>query len=274
MMRSSMPSQLEGGIGGLNETARGMFRGPRGIEGFAQFMRAGGEAARFGAELERVRERVREQSGADPVQIAAEAGIDPSLFLRLIRQESGGRATARSPKGAYGFTQLMPGTAQDLGVDPNDPVDNLRGGAKYLRQQLDSFNDVSLALAAYNAGPGAVRRHGGIPPFAETQNYVQSILGGDAESFGSGTVAPSLTSSLRPQARPEFIEQQFGAQQMDPMGVDPLMAFGQQLAAPPTFPELPPAPPPAAMMPAPMQPVRPEPRPQRFVDPLGINSQP
>ncbi len=271
MMRSSMPSQLEGGIGGLNETARGMFRGPQGIEGFAQYMRAGGEAARFGPELERVRERVREQSGADPVQIAAEAGVDPSLFLRLIRQESGGRATARSPKGAYGYTQLMPGTARELGVDPNDPVDNLRGGAKYLRQQLDAFNDVSLALAAYNAGPGAVRRHGGIPPFAETQNYVQSILGGDAES--SGTMAPDLMSSPRPQARPEFIEQQFAAQQMDPMGVNPLMEFGQQLAAPPTFPELPPAPPPAAMMPAPMQPVRPEPRPQRFVDPLGINVQ-
>jgi hypothetical protein len=75
-------------------------------------------------------------------------------------------------------------------------------------------------------------------------------------------------------ARPESIEQQFGAQQMDPMGVNPLMGFGQQLAAPPTFPELPPAPPPTDMMPAPMQPVRPEPRPQRFVDPLGINVRP
>jgi hypothetical protein len=113
-------------------------------------------------------------------QIAAEEGIDPNLFLRLVNQESRFRPDAVSPKGAMGLAQLMPGTARDLGVDPSDPEQNLRGGARYLRQQLDAFGDPTLALAAYNAGPGNVRKYGGIPPFQETQNYVRTILGGSA----------------------------------------------------------------------------------------------
>jgi hypothetical protein len=275
MMRSSMPAQLEGGIGNLIPKARDMYDGPRGVGAFAQYMRRGGEASRFDPQLESVRERVRQQSGVDPVQIAAEEGLDPGLFLRMIRQESGGRATARSPKDAFGFTQLMPATARELGVDRNDPVDNLRGGARYLRQQLDTFGEVPLALAAYNAGPGAVRRHGGIPPFRETQNYVASILGGGFE--GSGSVPRTLDSSPRPEPRPEFIEQRFAAEQGAPMGPDPLMAFGQQLAAPPPPPMFPgemPQMAPAAQMPQQgvLPPVRPQPRPQRFADPLGINT--
>ncbi len=110
--------------------------------------------------------------------IALEEGIDPDLFIRLITAESSFNPNARSPKGAFGLTQLMPGTAAELGVDSADPVQNLRGGARYLRQQLDRFGDTSLALAAYNAGPGSVRKYGGIPPFEETQNYVNKIMGG------------------------------------------------------------------------------------------------
>ena len=110
--------------------------------------------------------------------IAMEEGIDPELFVRLVRQESSFNPEARSPAGAIGLTQLMPGTAADLGVDPTDPVQNLRGGARYLRQQLDRFGSVPLALAAYNAGPGRVSEYNGIPPFEETQNYVRRILGG------------------------------------------------------------------------------------------------
>ena len=109
--------------------------------------------------------------------IAIEEGVDPDLFLRLVGQESSFNPDAVSSKGASGLAQLMPGTAAELGVDPSDPIQNLRGGARYLRQQLDAFGDPVLALAAYNAGPGAVRKYGGVPPFAETQNYISRILG-------------------------------------------------------------------------------------------------
>jgi soluble lytic murein transglycosylase-like protein len=110
---------------------------------------------------------------------AARHGVDPALLKALIRQESGFDPSARSPAGAAGLTQLMPGTAASLGVtDPLDPAQAIEGGAKYLRQQLDRFGgDERLALAAYNAGPGAVQRHGGVPPYAETQAYVTKVLG-------------------------------------------------------------------------------------------------
>lgn len=110
---------------------------------------------------------------------AARHGIDPQVFTNLVRQESGFDPGAGSSAGAQGLTQLMPGTAASLGVtDPLDPAQSLEGGAKYLRQQLDRFGgDYPKALAAYNAGPGAVERFGGIPPYAETQHYVQTILG-------------------------------------------------------------------------------------------------
>jgi len=108
---------------------------------------------------------------------ARQHGVPEDLFLRLVQQESGWNAGAVSPKGALGLAQLMPGTAQLLGVDPGDPTQNLEGGARYLRQQFDTFGTWPLALAAYNAGPGAVQRHGGIPPFDETQNYVRVVWG-------------------------------------------------------------------------------------------------
>lgn len=103
-------------------------------------------------------------------------GLEPALLSALVYQESRYCTDALSPKGAIGLGQLMPGTAQDLGVDPHDPVQNLYGAAAYLRAQWDSFEDWNLALAAYNAGPGAVMKYEGIPPYEETQNYVVSVL--------------------------------------------------------------------------------------------------
>lgn len=104
-------------------------------------------------------------------------GVPEDLFLRLVQQESGWNANALSNKGAIGLAQLMPATARSLGVDASDPYENLDGGARYLRRQYETFGTWRLALAAYNAGPGAVERHGGVPPYAETRNYVQVIWG-------------------------------------------------------------------------------------------------
>ena len=103
--------------------------------------------------------------------------IPEDLFLRLVQRESGWNPQAVSTKGATGLAQLMPGTAALLGVAIEDPTQNLDGGARYLRMMHDRFGDWRLALAAYNAGPEAVAKHGGVPPFAETQDYVRAILG-------------------------------------------------------------------------------------------------
>ncbi|GAA6181944.1 lytic transglycosylase domain-containing protein [Shimia sp. NS0008-38b] len=105
-------------------------------------------------------------------------GIPVDLFLKLVQQESNWNATAKSHKGALGLAQLMPGTARLLRVDPLDPRQNLEGGARYLKQQYLKFGSWRLALAAYNAGPKAVERYGGVPPYKETRNYVRIILGG------------------------------------------------------------------------------------------------
>ncbi|MGI3184876.1 lytic transglycosylase domain-containing protein [Nioella aestuarii] len=104
-------------------------------------------------------------------------GIPEDLFLRLVQQESGWDLDAVSHAGAIGLAQLMPDTAALLGVDPHDANENLDGGARYLAQQFRRFGDWRLALAAYNAGPEAVVAHDGIPPYAETQEYVRAILG-------------------------------------------------------------------------------------------------
>lgn len=103
--------------------------------------------------------------------------IPEDLFIRLVRQESGWNPTARSHKGAIGLAQLMPGTARKLRVNPHDPYENLEGGARYLAMQYRSFGNWQLALAAYNAGPDAVRKYKGVPPYNETVNYVRVIWG-------------------------------------------------------------------------------------------------
>ncbi len=104
-------------------------------------------------------------------------GVPVDLFLKLVQQESNWNATAKSHKGALGLAQLMPQTARVLRVDPLDPQQNLEGGARYLKQQYQKFGSWRLALAAYNAGPGAVEKYGGVPPYAETRNYVRVIWG-------------------------------------------------------------------------------------------------
>ncbi|MEM6887832.1 MAG: lytic transglycosylase domain-containing protein [Pseudomonadota bacterium] len=104
-------------------------------------------------------------------------GVPEDLFLRLVQQESNWNPRAKSHKGALGLAQLMPQTARYLKVDPLDPAQNLEGGARYLAEQFRTFRSWRLALAAYNAGPGAVEKHGGVPPYRETRNYVRVITG-------------------------------------------------------------------------------------------------
>ncbi|SEM88450.1 Transglycosylase SLT domain-containing protein [Gemmobacter aquatilis] len=108
---------------------------------------------------------------------ARKHGVPEDLFLRLVQQESGWNPGAVSPKGATGLAQLMPDTARLLRVDINDPQENLEGGARYLSMMYGKFGTWQLALAAYNAGPKAVEKHGGVPPYAETKNYVKVIYG-------------------------------------------------------------------------------------------------
>ncbi|MBM4059442.1 MAG: lytic transglycosylase domain-containing protein [Planctomycetes bacterium] len=109
---------------------------------------------------------------------ARTVGISPRVLGALVQAESAGNAGARSGVGARGLTQLMPATARSVGVtNLRDPWQQLVGGARYLKEQLDTFGgDLRKALAAYNAGPGAVRAHGGIPPYAETRQYVRKIM--------------------------------------------------------------------------------------------------
>lgn len=103
-------------------------------------------------------------------------GIQPSVLAAVAKIESAFDPNAVSHAGAQGLMQFMPATAADMGVDPFDPASAIDGAARYLSQNLRRFGSLELALAAYNAGPGAVQQHGGIPPFAETQAYVPKVL--------------------------------------------------------------------------------------------------
>ncbi len=111
-------------------------------------------------------------------ELAERFDLSPALMEAVVWQESRWNENARSPVGAQGLAQLMPGTARYLGVNPHDPFANLEGGARYLREQLDRFDgDLEKALAAYNAGPGRVERARGIPAIRETRHYVAAIMG-------------------------------------------------------------------------------------------------
>lgn len=225
MMRSDMSSQMEGGIGGLSDRARDMFSRPRGVGTFAQFMNEGGSVGVSSDILDRLRQKIIQETGTDPFDIAREEGIDPDLMLRVIQQESSGNAQAQSEAGAFGYMQLMPGTAKDLGVDRTNPVDNMRGGARYLRQQLDTFRTVPLALAAYNAGPGNVSKYGGIPPFKETINYVSRITGTPMTDPSLGQTRSQAAAELgvvRPVARPADLRDPRASQE------DQILALLQQ----------------------------------------------
>ena len=133
---------------------------------------------------------------------AAKYNLDPSLLTAVVTQESGGNPNAQSGAGAQGLMQLMPATAASLGVtNPFDPQQNLEGGAQYLSSLLTQYGgDTSLALAAYNAGPGNVAKYNGIPPFTETQNYVTSILAKLGLSPGD---FPGVPPRHRPATEPQ-----------------------------------------------------------------------
>lgn len=111
-------------------------------------------------------------------EAAAKYNVDPALIEAVIKQESSYNATAASPVGAQGLMQLMPETAKELGVENSlDPRQNVMGGAKYLKQLMDQFDgNLTKVIAGYNAGPGAVSHYGGVPPYAETQEYVSKVL--------------------------------------------------------------------------------------------------
>jgi soluble lytic murein transglycosylase-like protein len=135
------------------------------------------EVAEFDAAVRDRRSVSRSAIDRTVVAGAAAAGVDPALVEAIVANESGFDPNATSRAGACGLMQLMPQTAASLGVgDPYDPEQNVRGGTRYLRDLLERFGDVELAVAAYNAGPGAVERYGGVPPYAETQTYVRNVM--------------------------------------------------------------------------------------------------
>lgn len=162
--------------------------------------------------------------GSDYAALIADAetrhGIPKGLFNAVVTIGERSGPSAVSPKGAMGLAQLMPGTAREMGVrDPTDPAQSIEGGAKYLKQQLDAHKgDARLAVAAYNAGPGAVAKHGGVPPYRETQDYVARVLGpggyqmqDDVEAFFGSPQAATAPQAAAPQAASQQFLQTVGA---------------------------------------------------------------
>ena len=168
-------------------------------------------------------------------QYADEYDIDPEVFVRLITQESGGDPTALSEKGAMGIAQIMPETARDPGYgvrpieDPFNPVEGLRFGAEYFRAMLDEFGgDYEKATAAYNAGAGAVKKYGGVPPFQETQDYVTSILS------TSGDLTPPPPGPPPPRGGGEALLSGEDDEEASAMGLQGLL---QNIARAPDLPQ-------------------------------------
>jgi soluble lytic murein transglycosylase-like protein len=182
---------------------------------------AGGSSKTFASALDAAQSRAMEpattagQSSAYAPLIersAARYGLDPAILSGLIQQESGFDPSAHSSAGALGLTQLMPSTAASLGVaEPLDPAQSIEGGARYLFQLMQQFGgNTADALAAYNAGPGAVQQYGGVPPYSETQQYVTKVLGYAAAysqggAGGSPYTATSAPASTGPVATPQVV---------------------------------------------------------------------
>lgn len=189
-------------IAAIQQMAAALVGGGQPAGGFEQALQAATEAGGTQAVAAPTAADVSGVPYANEINAAAKKyGLDPSLLAGLVKQESGFNPNARSSAGATGLTQLMPATARSLGVtDATDPVQALDGGAKYLKQMLDKFGgDPKLALAAYNAGPGAVTRFGGIPPYAETKAYVEKVLANrDAFLAAGGVSATAQTAGTTP----------------------------------------------------------------------------
>jgi hypothetical protein len=141
-------------------------------------------------------------------QKALKYGIDPDLFVRQIQAESSFNPKAVSSAGAIGLGQIMPATAKELGINPEDPDQNLEGAARYMRQQLDTFGEYPLALAAYNAGAGNVRKAGGIPNFTETQNYVSKIMGTGGSAMNANPMSTGDLLAASEAADKRYKEEQ------------------------------------------------------------------
>lgn len=192
-------------IAAIQQMATALVGGGQPAGGFQQALEAASEAGGTQTVAAPTGGDVSGVPYANEINAAAKKhGIDPSLLAGLVKQESGFNPNARSSAGATGLTQLMPATARSLGVtDATNPAQALDGGAKYLKQMLDQFGgDPKLALAAYNAGPGAVTRFGGIPPYAETKAYVEKVLANRDAFLAAGgvtaTAAPAATTAVDP----------------------------------------------------------------------------
>ena len=229
MTRASTMAMGEDGGGGFNDFGGGFLATTQamgedggggasiqaGLGGmFAQLFNEGGvvEAPATPEQLTAVRQKIMEDYGFDPMELALEQNVDPELVLRVIYQENKGRQGPVSEKGAIGLMQLMPETAKELGVDPNDPKQNVIGGIKYLKQQLQDFGTVPLALAAYNAGPGNVRKYNGIPPFKETRRYVSLVHGAAQDEILPAMgdffqLTENSDPAPKPRSRPEGLGQ-------------------------------------------------------------------
>lgn len=155
-------------------------------------------------------------------------GIPLEIAHAMIQQESGKKADAQSHKGAFGYGQLMPATAKELGVDINDPEQNIEGSMRYLKMMYDKYGDFPKALAAYNAGPGAVDKYGGIPPFKETQNYVTKILGNAKAPVETPVTEPVKEEKKGPRKLDDILNELGDVE-------EPMMPLipGEELAGPP-----------------------------------------